>query len=122
MGTGLASPIVQSLLLTLNVTAVLSEKYEKIQVYLVESSHLVQNFFEMEEMKKTLSGDSVSYRMNFHRAHGQNCVLINWTNKLVITTNSIYQGCVPGLKHPQVLCDSTTSVFKKNPQYSGTSE
>lgn len=54
-------PVVQSLLLTLNVTAMLSEKYEEVQAYLVADSHLVQNLFELEEMKKTLSGDSVSY-------------------------------------------------------------
>ena len=59
LGDGLAAPLVYSLLLTHNVVGILTERSTHIQEYIVNSGSLFQNFFELEEMKKTLSGDQV---------------------------------------------------------------
>lgn len=53
--------MVKALLLMLELVAMLTEKYASVQKYLVSNAQLYQNFFEMEELKKTLAGDNVSY-------------------------------------------------------------
>ena len=60
LGDGLAAPLVFSLLLTHNVVGILTEKSIDIQEYIVNSGSLYQNFYELEEMKETLSGDQVT--------------------------------------------------------------
>ena len=50
-----------SLLYILNVLMILTEGSKGACEYLVNSGSLYQNFFELEELKKALSGDEVIY-------------------------------------------------------------
>lgn len=61
LGTGLDQHLVYSLLYILNVLMILTEGSKGACEYLVNSGSLYQNFFELEELKKTLSGDEVRY-------------------------------------------------------------
>ena len=62
LGTGLNQYLVYSLLYILIVFERLTEDSKDVRKYLVSSGSLYQNFFELEELKKTLSGDKVWQR------------------------------------------------------------
>ena len=71
LGEGLPSSIVLSLLHTFNVMAIASENYDVIKSFLIDGGCLHQNILELEELKNTLAGDSVSWSaciMNGHAA------------------------------------------------------
>ena len=59
LGTGLDQDLVYSLLYVLIVLERLTEGSKGVCKYLVSSGSLYQNFFELEELKKTLSDDKV---------------------------------------------------------------
>jgi hypothetical protein len=59
LGIGLDQDVVYSLLYVLRVLLILTEGSKRVCEYLVNSGSLYQNFFELEELKKTLSGDEV---------------------------------------------------------------
>ena len=59
LGTGLNQYLVYSLLYSLIVLGALTDGSKGVRKYLVVSGSLYQNFFELEELKKTLSGDEV---------------------------------------------------------------
>ena len=76
LGTGLDQHLVYSLLYVLNVLMILTEGSKGVCEYLVNSGSLYQNFFELEELKKTLSGDEVFYQPTDWYMHDREKVII----------------------------------------------
>lgn len=59
LGSGLHQYIVFSLLYILYVLVSFSDRSKEFRKFLVDSGSLYQNFFELEELKKTIAGDEV---------------------------------------------------------------
>ena len=71
---------------------ILTEGSKAVCEYLVNSGSLYQNFFELEELKKTLSGDEVVYWLTLlHKLSLINAIKFNtefdWSELVVYTSD-----------------------------------